>query len=143
MNLETCIIVVQSKIPSQNRYLEFLDILLDETLIIGTVYIPRQCLKKVSVPNKRLPAKQSYEFLLRLACAYPIYITDTAPSDLDSYMVLSSKEESLSKDGLKTDCYITALYKKILLEHHLFDSAVHSILNAAKQSNCYEQKIVF
>ncbi len=143
MNVETCTIVIQSKISSQNRYLEFLDILLDETLIIGTVYIPRQCLKKVSVPNERLPAKQSYEFLLRLACIYPICITDTAPANLDSYMILSPKEEPLSEDGLKTDCYITALYKNILLEHHLFDSAVHSILNIAKQLDCYAQTIDF
>lgn len=58
MNVETCTIVIQSKISSQNRYLEFLDILLDETLIIGTVYIPRQCLKKsVCLMNGYQPNK--------------------------------------------------------------------------------------
>ena len=71
MNTDSCIIIVHNKTYLQTRQLNFLDILLDETLINGTIYIPKACLKKVSTMNKRLPAKQTYEFLLRLAQSEP------------------------------------------------------------------------
>lgn len=143
MDISTCISIIPYKTDCQNRFLQFEDILLDETLIAGTIYIPYKCLQKVSTINKRLPAKHHYEFLLRLALVYPIQIVNKTPHFLDDAMVISSPEFTPNEDGLKTDCYITALYKNILLEHNLFDSAVDSILNLAKQLNCYEQIISF
>lgn len=143
MDTDTCIIIIPNKTPLEHRHIEFLDILLDETLINGTIYIPKKCLKKVSTLNKRLPAKQTYEFLLRLAQLYPVLLTDTAPNLSDCCMILDSDESPQDENGLITDCYITALYKEILLEHHLFDCAVNSILELAKQLHCYTQTITF
>lgn len=143
MNTDSCIIIVHNKTYLQTQQLNFLDILLDETLINGTIYIPKACLKKVSTMNKRLPAKQTYEFLLRLAQLYPVWLTDMAPDVLDSYMILLSEQSFSNMDGIKTDCYITALYKKILLQHNLFDSVINSILDLAKKSDCYAQTVTF
>lgn len=143
MDTDSCIIIVHNKMHLQNQYLKFLDILLDETLINGTIYIPKQCLQKISTLNKRLPAKQNYEFLLRLAQRYPVLLTNVAPDILDSYMILTSEEYVPDENGLRTDCYIIALYKKILLEQHLFDCVVNSILNLSKQLKCHTEIITF
>ena len=47
--------------------LQFLDILLDETLLYdSTIYVPTACFETVSTRNHRLPCKQVYELLLRM-----------------------------------------------------------------------------
>lgn len=143
MNSDYYIIIVKDKMKTGNQYLEFLDILLNETLIDGTIYVPFACLQKVSTRNNRLPAKQNYEFLLRLALVYPIRLADIAPAVQESYMVLHSSENIPDEDGLKTDCYIISLYKKILLEQNLFDSAIQSILNNAEELGLYKTITVF
>lgn len=137
MNTDDCIIVVQHEAQSENQFLKFMDILLDETLINDTIYIPLSCLQKVSVRNNRLPAKQNYEFLLRLALIYPVCLTSSVPALPESYMVLYSEKSYPAEDGLKTDCYIVSLYKKTLLEQNVFDSAIQSILNSAERLGCY------
>lgn len=137
MHKDDCIIVVKHKVQSENQSLKFMDILLDETLINDTVYVPLSCLQQVSTKNNRLPAKQNYEFLLRLALIYPVQLTSSIPALPDSYMVLNSEEDYPAANGLKTDCYIVSLYKKILLEKNVFDSAIQSILNCAEISGCY------
>lgn len=143
MHTDTYTVIIRNKTTSEKRCLQFLDILLDETLITGTIYIPYKCLNKVSTINSRLPAKQTYEFLLRLALIYPIQITNKIPDQPDSYMIVSSPEIIPSEDGLKTDCYIAALYKEKLIEHDLFNIAITSILDLAGQLNCYMHTVSF
>lgn len=138
------ITIIQADNHSGKTSLDFLDILLDETLLTGTIYIPRTCLKTASAQNRRLPSKQTYELLLRLALIYPINISDTAPSHLDSYMILSNPPEiTLSEAGLRADCYIAARYKETLLAHNLFDTAINGILTVAQQINCQDHIIPF
>lgn len=130
-NNHLCITIYQ-KNYTPNLNVQFLDILLDETLLYGTVYIPKACLQNVSTINHRLPCKQVYEFILRLAVKYPVILTDTPPADTKDYLVLASEAEPLSIDSLKSDAYIISRYKQLLQKQQLFDAAVTSLLEAAQ-----------
>lgn len=136
-------ITIQNKNHPDSRSLSFLDILLDETLTIGTVYIPYSCFQKTSALNRRLPAKQIYELLLRLALIFPVLLSSQAPDDADACLVLDSQENAQNEAGLQTDCYIAARYKKILLEQNLFDMAAESILTLADRLGCQGRIISF
>lgn len=141
--MTTNTITIQNQNHPGSRSINFLDILLDETLTIGTVYIPYSCFEKTSAINHRLPAKQVYELLLRLSLVFPILLSNQAPDNADDCLALDSQENTSNEAGLKTDCYITARYKKILLEQNLFDLAADSILTLAKQLGCQERIIHF
>ena len=116
MPVKELAIIIQPVAQVNTSTLSFLDILLDETLIYGKIYISKACFSTVSFLNHRLPAKEAYELVLRLAQEYPILLSNTAPSDLDSYFILLAEEPILDQASLQTDCYIISRYKKILLE---------------------------
>ena len=141
--MEECEILIHNNKQQEKGVLNFLDLLLDEKLIVGQIYIPHKCLSKVSTLNKRLPAKENYEFLLRLALEFPVRSTDKIPETLESYRVIDSTETALSEIGLQTDCYIIARYKNILLENGFFELAVQSILSGADQLGCRERIVRF
>lgn len=143
MSDKDLVIIVQPFTQINRTSLGFLDILLDETLIYGTIYIPRTCFKTVSYLNHRLPAKRVYELLLRLAQEFPILLSDSAPIDPASFIILYSDESELDEDNLRTDCYILSRYKKIFLEQQLFDAAVESVLTQAQTLDCQESIISF
>lgn len=128
---------------TQNLSLHFEDILLDETLLYGTVYIPKDCFKNVSTLNHRLPCKQVYELVLRLAAEYPIILTNTPPADIKDYLVLVSEADPLSIDSLKSDAYILSRYKQFLQEQQLFDAAVTSLLDTAESVGLQKETISF
>lgn len=132
-------IIIQNEKWQEDISVGFLDILLDETLITGTVYIPADFLGKVSTFNARLPDKQYYEFLLRLAMGFPVCLSGKAPEQAESYLVLDSPAACIRVEGLQTDCYLASRYKKILLEKNVFDAVVESILAQARQMGCLEQ----
>lgn len=138
MPVKELAIIIQPVAQVNTSTLSFLDILLDETLIYGKIYISKACFSTVSFLNHRLPAKEAYELVLRLAQEYPILLSNTAPSDLDSYFILLAEEPILDQASLQTDCYIISRYKKILLEQELFDAAVESILMQADSLGCRE-----
>ncbi len=116
--------------------IRFLDILFDETLSVGTIYVPFACQKTIGTLNTRLKAKCNYEYLLRLSSQYEVYLTNSAPKCPDDYFVLVSEPLNINKAGLITDCYILSRYKQIFLEHNLFNSAVSGILSQAQTLNC-------
>lgn len=132
-------ITIYQKNRTEEKQLSFWDILLDETLISGTIYIPWECFKKVSTINRRLPAKQVYELLLRMSQEFPVYLTGKQPELAECFWTIEGKQPSVDMEGLKTDCYIVARYKKMLLEQQLFDSAVSSILEQATSIGCEEK----
>lgn len=136
-------ITVCSQNHTQDLSLQFLDILLDETLLYGTVYIPTACFERVSTLNDRLPCKQVYELVLRLAAEYPVILTDTPPADEDDCMVLVSEPEPLCMDSLKVDAYIISRYKQFLQEQQLFDAAVASLLEAARSVGQWDETVSF
>lgn len=135
-------IIIQNKLWQEPVFPTLLELLLDETLIQGMVYIPRTCFQKVSAPNRHLPAKQQYELILRLAEVFPVCLTDTAPEEPD-YIMYPMSASVLDKAALQTDCYILARYKKLLLQEHLFDAAVNSILQQAQELHCHDYFITY
>lgn len=143
MNCENPVIQIYNSKYHKNTQIHFIDILLDETLITGIIYVPRTCLQQVSTLNSRLPARQIYEFLLRLALVYPVCLSDTIPVEPDMYLILDSHETAVTLEGLQTDCYIAARYRQILLEQQLFDAVISSILASAERIGCQEQLIPF
>lgn len=123
--------------------LQFLDILLDETLLYGTIYIPKACLNNISTLNHRLPCKQGYELVLRLAKEYPVISSDVPPSDCSDFMILTVNPEPLSLDSLKVDAYVISCYKKMLQEQQLFDAVITGLLEAAASIDKQEEIISF
>lgn len=124
--------------------LQFLDILLDETLLYdSTIYVPTACFETVSTRNHRLPCKQVYELLLRLATEYPVILTADAPADLEQYSVLSSSPEPVTFDSLKADCYIVSRYKQLLQQQDYFDAAVSSLLELARSIRKQEELVSY
>ena len=124
--------------------LQFLDILLDETLLYdSTIYVPTACFETVSTRNHRLPCKQVYELLLRLATEYPVILTADAPADLEQYSVLSSAPEPVTFDSLKADCYIVSRYKQLLQQQDYFDAAVSSLLELARSIRKQEELVSY
>jgi len=128
---------------SKSIALSLFDILLDETLAYGTIYVPTDCFKKVSQMNHRLPAKKEYELLLRLAEQYPIVTSDSVPLNSSNYYLMRLEESALSFEGLQTDCYILSRYKKILLSNSIFDAATESILQLATSLGRQEELLSF
>lgn len=122
-----------------SKELFLIDILLDETLTYGTVYIPTECFKMVSTINQRLPAKKEYELLLRMAEHFPIKTVSTMTTNSEHCHILSIREEETNENTLTTDCYILSRYKKILLNHSLFDAACESILAQATIHNLQDK----
>lgn len=136
-------VTICTKNHTKTLSLQFLDILLDETLLYGTAYIPAACFHSVSTLNHRLPCKQVYELILRLASKYPVILTDTPPADDNGYVILVSEPEPLVMDSLKSDCYIISRYKSFLQEHQFFDAAVTSVLDAARSIDAQSEIISF
>lgn len=151
--MDTNAVIIYNQAQCENITLQFLDILLDETLIYGTIYVPVSCRQTVSTVNKRLPEKQIYEYVLRLAESYRVCLSNKLPDKTADYMVLENpdipvQKAPLEKDseierGLKTDCYLAARYKNILLEHHYFEEVIQCILDEASKLQCRQQVISF
>lgn len=154
--METNTVIIYNPLQQEDFVLNFFDILLDETLINGIVYVPVNCFQNVSTVNNRLPAKQIYEYVLRLAESYPVCISKKKPQNIKGYMKFDNRDISGQKknledpvkdlkieDGLQTDCYLAARYKKILLERNLFEAVVESILAEATRLKCRQQVINF
>ena len=142
MKLETGIIIYQEN-QTETTEVSFLDILLDESLVCGTVYIPKTCLQKVSFLNRRLSGKREYELLLRLAQEFPVRLSGNVPENAEGCVVMDARMAETDLLGLRADCYIIARYKKRLLDIQLFDSAVGSILDQAEILGCQEEIVTF
>lgn len=142
MSTDKLKIIVHSSLYN-SMPLSLLDILLDETLIYGTAYIPQEHFKTISTFNRRLPAKQEYELLLRMAEHFPIEISSSIPTDSDRYIAVSVDETLLDENSLKADCYILSRYKKLLLDNDFFDAAAESILMQANTLGIQEHILIF
>lgn len=143
--MRTGTVIICSQLRQENSELHFLDILLDERLASGKIYVPKECFQKVSTVNRRLHAKQIYEYVLRLSCSYPVCLSKEEPENCADYVLFQNQGVPCRQTylGLQTDCYVAARYKKILLDHGLFDAVVESILNTAEQSGCCGQIVSF
>lgn len=136
-------VIIYNQALKEDTDLHFLELLLDETLICGNVYVPLHCYQNAGTVNRRLPAKQVYEYVLRLACSFPVRLSKKAPENMEALVMFENRCNSCQEALLQTDCYVIARYKKILLERGLFDAAVESIIQSASQSGCRQRIISF
>ena len=117
--------------------ISFEEILLDETLANGDIWVRKEALRNVGGINYRLGAKRNYELLIRIAREYRVCCTGQLPdSEVDNwiYLDLEADGESLNEEKcIKTDCYLIGRYKAELLSMGNFDDAVLQVLSVGKE----------
>lgn len=121
------------------RQLSFEDILLDETLVEGDIWVYGKALREAGGINYRLPAKRNYELLLRIAQNYevwqiteemlPQYLCGAENDGTEEWQYLSPAKE-YNADAWETDAYVIGRYKKELLAEGVFDAAVLGVVSA-------------
>lgn len=152
------------------RELSFEEILLDETLLEGDIWVRKEALANVGGINYRLGAKRGYELLVRIAKEYRVL---RIGQEAGIEMLKAMGKECQTEDGrtkgdnmpcvdtelwihmdaavngeaieaaLKTDCYLIGRYKAELLAMGCFDDAVMGILSAgSKPVTHYLEKMV-
>ena len=75
----------------------FLDLLLDETLCAGTVYIPEQLARMAGGINSHLKSGKKYELLMRIAIQKPIRLKNIAKTDsffIEDHIVLEDDDQN-------------------------------------------------
>lgn len=123
------------------RELSFEEILLDETLVGGDIWITGEALRNAGGINYRLSAKRNYELLLRVAKQSTILRVGSqnaeeylsAGAEKEDWIHLKQEKETDGDDiasGIKTDCYLIGRYKAELLAMGCFDDAVLGIVSA-------------
>jgi len=111
----------------------FLELLLDETLCEGTVFVPEEWVREAGGIHPRLGAKRKYELLLRIAEKHGFLIEEDKTADRNGCIVLEDEQDE-PLECLKTDCYIVGKYSGILQESGYFEAAVSGII---EQSRAY------
>lgn len=113
--------------------ISFEEILLDETLVRGDIWVRKEALRGVGGINYRLGAKRNYELLIRLAGKYRVRRVGKLPAgEMDGWLYLDPEVngENLDKEACsKTDCYLIGRYKAELLSMGVFDDAVLQVLS--------------
>ncbi len=120
--------------PGEAKHLDFWDILLDDRWTEGGMTCPDNIYLEIGYVNKKLHAKQYYEFLLRAASQFPIIAVgqeNTCAEEYDSW------------DAFCTDCYIIGKYQVLLRENNYFESIVTQLLQQAMQMPWKESGITF
>lgn len=125
------------------RQLSFEDILLDEMLVAGDIWVYRMALQEAGGINSRLPAKRNYELLLRIAKKHeirqiseemlPQYLCGGENGEAEEWQQLPGTNKH-NADAWKTDAYVIARYKKELLDLGVFDAAVLGVLEAGGEA---------
>lgn len=128
------------------RELSFEEILLDETLVQGDIWILKEALQKTGGINYRLGAKQNYELLIRIAREYTVlqlsgeewekYLSEELKREAWISLLtetVSDQNEITLEEGMKTDCYLIGRYKDELLSMKCFDDAVLGIISSGKE----------
>lgn len=132
--------------------LSFEDILLDETLVEGDIWVYREALREAGGINYRLPAKRNYELLLRIAKSYevrqiaeenlPQYLRGAEENKAEDWQHLSPARE-YDAEAWKTDAYVIGRYKKELLAVGVFNEAVLGVMDAGgNEAECYLEQML-
>lgn len=127
------IICYTTQLPEgAKQHINFFDLLLDENLANGFIICPKEVYPKVGTLNTHLKAKQNYEFLLRVLLEYPVLaIGGSCPFTkpvTDMIDLIAPSESASLWDEFCTDCYVTGKYSKELMENHLFNPVVETLL---------------
>lgn len=122
--------------------ISFIELLLDETLCNGEIYVDKELIRQAGGVNEGLPAKRKYECILRIAKEMPVvFVEDFVEEQADSFIMLD--DDMHSKQGWKTDCYVIGKYSELLVQYNVFDAAIAGVLEEASQHNRYEETIAF
>lgn len=127
------------------REVSFIELLLNENWTNGIFVFPDSIYSEIGDINKKLTAKQDYDFMLRAAKKYPFQAIGISVEDFNVRKSTNSKNtssinyESNDWDEFRTDCYIIGKYQQELLDSSFFDAAVTTLLStAAKLSDAKE-----
>ena len=92
-----------------------LEILLDERICEGEIWIEKELLIEAGGINSYLQAKQKYELLIRLAFEKPIVLEEAgAEFQEESVLLTEDTKEQIENYGWQTDCYVTGRYSEQL-----------------------------
>lgn len=118
----------------------FFEILYDERMAEGPIWIPETIFREVGGWNFRIQAKRQYELLLRLAERYPLAITEcrTEQNLPEDYILLKEPQQDLPSEEIRTDSYIISRYSGKLLLYQRLNEVMESYLLAAKSRGLEE-----
>ena len=111
-----------------------MELFLDERLCEGAVWIPREMIQAAGGVNRRLPAKQKYELMLRIVEKYSVelYPAECMPEqELTGYDRIEDEQDE--QEGWRTDCYVTGKYSAQLQAAGYFDAVVQALLAQAEE----------
>lgn len=110
-----------------------LELLLDETLCEGPVWVEKEWLIRVGGINLYLPAKQKYELLIRMAMETPVCIVEEELDSEHQYVLVDDDDiTEKDKNGWQTDCYVTGRYSQLLQKEGWLDEVITQLLAEAQ-----------
>ena len=110
----------------EERELTFQEILLDETVIGGKIYVKREMLSAVGGINAEIHGKLSYELLLRIAKHAAIIqrpLENMRQEKDGDWLEVVPETCKSEEEGWKTDCYILGRYKGEFMKLGCFEQA--------------------
>ncbi len=111
----------------------FFELLLDENLCSGTVWVDTELVKELGGVNTYLAAKQKYELLLRAALDVNVELYEGEKDDRQYVALLDDEPDKLIAAGWKTDCYVIGKYSELLREHELFNLCLQAVIKEAQE----------
>lgn len=130
----------------------FEEILLNEELVQGEIWVKKEALCIAGGMNEQLSSKRNYELLLRITKNFSVCFINEEKKreylrDEKNWKRLEPdenfKEKTAGLEAWKTDCYLISRYKKELLKLGCFDDAVNGvILVGGEQAVRYLEKML-
>lgn len=122
----------------------WLELLLDETICEGPVWIEKEMAVRAGGVNAYLSAKQKYELLIRIAAEQPVAFMDEKLDPDIKYIRFNDDEKNSSgEDGWKTDCYLIGRYGVELQTEGIFDDVITAVLSEAQTAGRETETIAF
>lgn len=121
----------------------WLELLLDETICEGPVWIEKEMAVRAGGVNAYLSAKQKYELLIRIAAEQPVAFMDEKLDPDIKYIRLDDEKNSSVDDGWRTDCYLIGRYSVELQTEGIFDDVITAVLSEAQTAGRETETITF
>lgn len=125
------------------RGVTWLELLLDETICEGPVWIEQEMAVRAGGVNAYLSAKQKYELLIRIAAEQPVAFMDEKLDPDIKYIRLDDEKNSSVDDGWRTDCYLIGRYSVELQTEGIFDDVITAVLSEAQTAGRETETITF
>lgn len=123
------IICYTSYLPEgEERRIDFMELLLDDNWAAGYIECPEKIYSDIGDINRRLAAKQNYEFLLRAVQKYPLKAKGGGDSSVKGK--LQELNDNIWEE-YRTDCYVAGKYKEELVASGYYSDAVKGLMAKA------------